>query len=68
MKTESVIDKLQIEVVDLKEKLRKSENEVERLGRLVDSLTREIDRMERSNYSDDDDYWKKAIDFFNLFV
>jgi len=56
MKIESVIDKLQVEVVDLKEKLRKSENEVERLGRLVDSLTREIDRMERSNYSDDDDY------------
>lgn len=55
MKTESVIDKLQVEVVDLKEKLRKSEKEVRRLESLVDSLTLEIDRMERSNYSDDDE-------------
>ena len=55
MKTESVIEKLQVEVVDLKEKLHKSEKEVRRLESLVDSLTREIDRMERSIYSDDDE-------------
>ena len=55
MKTEFDVEKLQIEVVDLKEKLRKSEKEVRRLESLVDSLTREIDRMEKSSYSGDDE-------------
>lgn len=56
MKTESVdIEQLQTKILELKEKLYNSEKEVRRLGSLVDSLTREIDQMERAKYSDDDE-------------
>lgn len=49
------METLQNEIVELKYKLSKSEYEVNRLSLLVDSLNREIDRMERSNWSDDDE-------------
>jgi len=49
------METLQNEIVELKYKLCKSEYEVNRLGSLVDRLTREIERMERSNWSDDDE-------------
>lgn len=48
------VSKLKVEIEELKRKLRKSEYECDRLGRLVDSLSKENDRLNREDYSDED--------------